>query len=67
MAKKYLLEATAGNPDIEITEVDILGSPRQCIRDGIRMVPTISIGSEKLSGIYLNRKEIESFIAQNKS
>ncbi len=62
LAKRYLLDITGNDPDIQIEEVDILGSPQRCLQDGIRMVPALVIGKDKLSGVFLSKKAIKSFI-----
>lgn len=67
LAKKNLLGITGNDPDIQIEEVDILGSPQRCLQDGIRMVPALVVGEDKLSGIFLNKKTIESFISRHRT
>ncbi len=62
LAKKNLLGITGNDPDIQIEEVDILGSPQRCLQDGIRMVPALVIGKDKLSGVFLSKKAIKTFI-----
>lgn len=62
LARKYLLQIVEDTPDIQIEEVDILGSPQRCLQDGIRMVPALVIGKDKLSGVFLSKKAIKSFI-----
>jgi len=66
LAKKYLAEIAENDPEIQIEEVDIIGSPRRCLQDGIRMVPALMIGEDKLSGIFLNKKAIKTFIDRHK-
>jgi len=66
LARKYLLQIVEDTPDIQIEEVDILGSPQRCLQDGIRMVPALVINGDKLSGIFLSKKAIQSFITLHK-
>ncbi len=67
LARKYLLEIVGDDPDIQIEEVDILGSPQRCLQDGIRMVPALVIDKDKLSGIFLSKKVIQAFINRHKA
>ena len=67
LAKKYLLQITGDNPEIQIEEVDILGSPQRCLQDGIRMVPALVIGDDKLSGAFLSKKAIKAFINHHRA
>ena len=65
LARKYLLEIVGDDSDVHIEEVDILGSPRRCLEDGIRMVPALMIDGEKLSGIFLTKNAVQSFITRH--
>jgi len=65
-AKKYLLEIVEVDPHIQIEEVDILGSPQRCLQDGIRMVPALTIDGDKLSGVFLSKEKIRTFIDSHK-
>lgn len=67
LAKKYLLDIIGDNPDIQIEEMDILGSPQRCLQDGIRMVPALVIDKDKLSGVFLSKKAIKSFINRHQA
>ena len=65
LARKYLIEIVEDNTNMQIEEVDILASPQHCLKAGIRMVPALVIGGEKLSGFFLSKKAIQSFIDQH--
>lgn len=65
LARKYLFEIVGDDPDVHIEEVDILGSPQRCLKDGIRMVPTLMVDGDKLSGIFLSKKAVQSFITRH--
>ena len=67
LARKYLREIVGDDPDIQIEEVDILGSPQRCLQNGIRMVPALVVGEDKLSSIFLNKKTIASFISRHRT
>ena len=62
MARKTLFELTENRPEIEIETVDILTSPMRCLRDGVRMIPALKIDDRLLSGVYLTRTAIISFL-----
>lgn len=64
LARRSLEQLKAAQPDLEVEYVDILASPGRAIRDGIRMIPAITSGNRKLSGLYLNKRAIASFIAE---
>jgi len=49
-------------PQLEIKKVDILSSPVQSLQQGIRMIPTLQAGEQRLSGIFLSGKEIRAFV-----
>ncbi len=52
-------------PDIELEIVDILSFPRRTLQDGIKMIPAIKAGQQILSGVYLNKEAIATFLAKN--
>ena len=62
MAKKYLGEIRKLYPALEIEEVDCLSQPARAFRDGIRMIPAVKIGEAQLSGLYLTKAQLNSFI-----
>ncbi|MBC8318262.1 MAG: hypothetical protein H8E41_10180 [Desulfobulbaceae bacterium] len=51
------------HPDIEVEEIDVVANPLKSWQDGIRMIPTLVRGEQKLSGIFLSAKEIRDFLA----
>ena len=65
LAKKYLLAVCSTLPDVQIEEVEFMKSPVQAWQEGIRMVPTVKIGDNILSGLYLNKELIANFVAHN--
>ena len=67
LAKKYLSKITENDPEVQIEEVDIIGSPKRCLQDGIRMVPALVINEDKLSGVFLSKKAIKAFINRHKA
>ena len=67
LARKYLREVVGDDSDVQIEEVDILGSPQRCLHDGIRMVPALVVDRNKLSGVFLSKKTIEAFITRHQT
>lgn len=62
LARKYLQEITQHKSNVTIVEVDILSQPMKTWQDGIRMIPALKIEDKILSGVFLNKKQIKSFI-----
>jgi len=62
MARKTLYELTRDKPEIEIEEVDIFTNPLRAWKDGVRFFPTLKCGDKTLSGVFLNREEIQDFL-----
>ena len=48
--------------EIELEEIDILAHPMKTWLDGIRIFPAIKAGDRILSGVFLGREKMESFI-----
>jgi len=64
--KKVLEHRAATTSDIEVTLVEALSRPHELLRHKIFMIPTLQTSSgKKLSGIWLSRKKIHRFIAEN--
>ena len=66
MAARYLGEIKKENTGITVTEIDILSNPLQTWQDGVRLIPALKIGDRYLSGVYLTRQRIETFISESK-
>jgi hypothetical protein len=49
-------------PDLIIEKIDILASPGKALQAGIKMIPTLQTGNDKLSGIFLGRDDIRNFV-----
>lgn len=62
MAKKALDELLADMDDVQLEEVEVLSSPLRALKDGVKFIPTLQCGQERLSGIFLNRDKIAAFI-----
>lgn len=64
LAGKHLSELLEEYGDHELEIVDILNAPLRSWKDGIRMIPAITAGNRKLSGVYLTRQNIADFLAK---
>lgn len=64
---RILLEIIQGNKDMEVEEIDILSHPLKTWSDGIRIFPALKIDERILSGVFLGREKMESFINETRS
>jgi hypothetical protein len=51
--------------DFEINEVDIISHPLVSLKNGIRMIPTLEMDGRRLSGIFLDEKQIREFLSKS--
>ncbi|RUM48076.1 MAG: hypothetical protein DSY80_00170 [Desulfocapsa sp.] len=63
MAKKALDELMAQKKFTNITleQVEIITNPLRALKDGIKLIPALKYGEEKLSGIFLSKEKIATF------
>ena len=63
MARKALDELMAEDRynDITYEGVEIITNPLRALTDGVKFIPTLKYGEEKISGIFLSKKKIASF------
>jgi len=62
MAKKALDELLTDMDDVQLEEVEIMTNPLRALKDGVKFIPTLKSGDERLSGILLSRKKIKAFL-----
>lgn len=62
MVRKTLTELLADRSQVEVDIVDILTSPGRTLRDGVRMIPAIKSGDRILSGIYITKEQLATFL-----
>ena len=62
MARRVIESIVKDHSDLEMNIVDVIASPVQSFKDGIRMIPAIKCDDRILSGIFLSRSSISSFI-----
>jgi len=67
LARKYLLDLTSQDPEIEIREVDVLTAPRQSWREGIRMIPALKIDDQIMSALFMSKTDIAAFISRHRN
>ncbi len=65
MVSRVLNKIQQERDDLEIKKIDIMRHPRTTLKDGIKMIPTLQIGEERLSGFLLSEKYIREFIDIN--
>jgi hypothetical protein len=64
---RILLEIIQRNQNLEIEEINILTHPVKTWSDGIRLFPALKIDDSILSGVFLGREKMESFINETGS
>ena len=64
VAGKHLQALCATYSHLQVEEIEILTSPLRAWRDGVRMIPALKIGKSILSGAYLSKTAITSFVTQ---
>ena len=65
--RRILLEIIQRNQSMEIEEINILAHPLKTWSDGIRLFPALKIDDSILSGVFLGREKMESFINETGS
>lgn len=66
MAQKALDELLKDRDDVQIEKVEIITNPLRALQDGVKIIPTLISGNERISGILLSRKKIKSFLEKVK-
>ena len=62
MASRALAHILDDFPDISVQKVELLTSPGQALKAGIRTIPTLISGDKSLKGLFLNEKKIRVFL-----
>jgi len=65
MAGRVLRTLQEELQDFEINEVDIISHPLVSLKNGIRMIPTLVMDGRRLSGIFLDEKQIREFLSKS--
>jgi hypothetical protein len=64
MVGRVLTRLQQETDDFQIEEVDILAHPLVALKEGIKMIPTLQINKQKLSGVFLSEEQIREFLTQ---
>lgn len=64
LAGRALAELKEDFPALEISRVEVTMHPLTALAAGVRMIPSIVAGTEKLSGFMLSKTEIRAFLNQ---
>jgi len=69
MAKKALDELLTerNNDDTTLEQVEIITNPLRALKDGVKFIPTIAVGEQKISGILLSKEKIAGFLEKVES
>lgn len=62
MVGRTLRKLQNNYPDLEVEKIEITTSPLESFRQGVRMIPTLSAGNQRLTGIYLTQDTIRDFL-----
>lgn len=60
---RELKKIQAEQPTLEMEEIDVVTNPFKSWENGIRMIPTIIYGEQRLSGVFLSSKQIRDFLS----
>jgi glutaredoxin len=64
-ARKNLLGILENRREIEFEEIDVLCHPLKTLSDGIRIFPALKFEERVLSGFFLSKEKIRSFLNQD--
>ncbi len=62
MAKKALDELLSTMDDVHVEEVEVITNPLRALKDGVKFIPTLACGKERLSGILLSKSKLAAFL-----
>lgn len=63
LVSRELKKIQEEHPDLEVKEIDVVANPLKSWQDGIRMIPALIKGKQRLSGVFLSSKLIRDFLA----
>ena len=61
-AERKLRKLAAGRPAMEIEVVDLLKERQKAREQGVRMIPALHAGTNRLSGFWLSEDRIRRFL-----
>ena len=62
MAGLFLNQLKSEFPDLRVKKIEILANQRLARSEGVKMIPSLVCGQNKLSGFYLTKKRIKKFL-----
>jgi glutaredoxin len=51
-------------PELAVEKIEVTARPAESLRNGIRMIPTLTAGDNKLSGLFLTPTAVRKFVEQ---
>lgn len=63
MAARALEQVKKDFPNLDVEPIEVTKHPIVTLKAGILMVPALKINNATLSGIFLSRKKMQDFIA----
>lgn len=61
MARRFVNQLIGEYPDIEIESVEFLANRRNAKNDGVKFIPALVCGEQRLSGFYLTKSRVKQF------
>ena len=65
LVKRELTRLRQAYPALKVEEIDVVLSPLQAWRSGIRMIPALKAGDDILAGVLLRAEEIRQFVTRH--
>lgn len=62
--KKHLTRLQADFPAMQVNFIEVITSPLTTIKNGICIIPALKTEQQKLSGVFLSREQISSFLSE---
>ncbi len=63
---RVLKKICARNPDLAVERIEITTNLSRAVEAGIRTVPTLRIGNDRLCGLFPGQRAIEAFINRHR-
>lgn len=67
MVDRVLTRLQNHNPDLAVTQIDVVTHPLTAWKNGIRMIPALKAGNKVVAGVFLRGEDIRKFIADVKA
>lgn len=63
--RAMLKEFQQRHPDVELKEVELLSSPLKTLQAGVRMIPAVELGGQRLAMVLPDRTRLFAFLEEN--